>query len=87
MINKMYVIYDAKAEYYNKPYYAVNHEVAMRNAKRLCEDPNSEIAHNPEDFTLFYIGEFDDGTCTFDLEDVMVPIIKFHEIAGGDHNG
>lgn len=59
---KMYSVRDAKAEVYNSPFYKRSHGEAERdflNAIRDDKNPNSKF---PEDFDLFYVGEYNDQT-------------------------
>lgn len=59
---KMYSVRDAKAEVYNAPFYKRSHGEAERdftNAVRDEKNPNSKY---PEDFDLFYLGDYDDQT-------------------------
>jgi len=59
---KMYSVRDAKAEVYNAPFYKRSHGEAERdflNAIRDDKNPNSKF---PEDFDLFYLGEYNDQT-------------------------
>ncbi|AXL14623.1 nonstructural protein [Microviridae sp.] len=76
----MYVIYDAKAEVYNKPFYLLNDDVARRSAEQLMQDGNTDIARHPEDFTMFKLGTFDDTACMFDFLDSRIPVINFIEL-------
>lgn len=81
MINQMYVVYDSKAQIYNKPFYFINHQVAIRAARELLGDPNTEITKHPRDFTMFHIGEYDDETAHVKPSKIMEPIVRFHELA------
>lgn len=76
----IYVIFDAKAKLYNTPFYQLNNAVAHRTAESLVSDPTTDIARNPEDFTLFCLGSYDDNTAEFDLLATPEAIIKFHEL-------
>lgn len=60
MITKLFVIYDAKAKFYNKPFNLPNEATALRTFTDLTNDPNTDICKHPEDFTLFEIGSYDD---------------------------
>lgn len=80
MITRMYVIYDSKSEMYNKPFHMVNEPTAIRAATDLVRDPNSEISKNPEDYAMFYIGNYDDLTATFELASAPICVVKFHEL-------
>lgn len=83
MQTEIYTIYDTKAQIYNKPFHQQNKAVALRTATDLANDPNSEIAKNPEDYIMFYLGTYDDQTAKHDLTEPEV-LCKFHELV---HNG
>lgn len=82
MKTKMYSIYDAKAQVYNKPFHMVNHDTAIRSSKQLVNDPATEISKYPEDFSLWYLGEFDDKDAIFELEEPYICLAKLHELLG-----
>ena len=62
MIKKMFTIYDEKAEAYFPPFYTDTEGLAIRMIMETMNDPNSNLSKYPADFTLFYLGEFDDRT-------------------------
>jgi len=75
----MYTIWDAKAEAYQQPFFAVNNNVAIRMLQSAVNDPGTELNKHPEDFSLFVLGKFDllEGKLT--LSNLAV-IAKAHEI-------
>lgn len=58
-------IFDAKAVAFSQPFYASNNAVAIRMYAQVVNDPGSVVSKNPEDFTLFGVGEFDDASGEF----------------------
>lgn len=76
----MYVIHDSKAAIYNKPFFQLNRDVAIRTATDLANDPQSEVSRNPEDYSLFCIGEYDDETAQCDLKASPEHVANFHEL-------
>lgn len=59
MIVQAYSLFDSKAKLFSQPFFALNDAVA----KRMCHasaQGDSALAKNPEDYSLFHIGEFDD---------------------------
>ena len=66
MIHKVYSIYDSKAEVYTLPYFSKMEAEAIRYFSNWVNDPNHQFGKNPEDYTLFYIGEYDDNLGTFE---------------------
>lgn len=67
MLRKIYAIRDAKAEVYNEHLMVLKtHGEAERYFAGLVNDARTQLSMTPEDFDLFYLGEFDDnlGTIT-----------------------
>lgn len=60
MIYKMYSIRDTKTAFM-APHLDVNHDAAKRNFKLTLAtvSPESVMGFCPEDFVLYYIGDFD----------------------------
>jgi len=61
---KAYSIRDLKSEVFNTPFFQKTHGEAERNFRTLVNDPKSTIASFPEDYDLFYIGDYEDNTGT-----------------------
>lgn len=59
---KAFSIKDVKAEGFNTPFFQSTFGLAERAFKEACNDPQSQIAKNKEDFSLYYIGEFSNAT-------------------------
>lgn len=57
-----YSIYDSKTNAFSTPFFTVNNATALRSFSDLANDPNSQIAKHAEDFSLHYIGSFNDDT-------------------------
>lgn len=62
MILHMYAIFDAATKAYTRPFFMLNEAVAARTFGNMVNDPASEISRNPGDYTLYYLGTFDDNT-------------------------
>jgi len=60
MGNKIYTVYDQKAEAYLKPFFLKAHGEAIRAMTDLVSDPNHQFAKYSEDYTLFYLGEWNE---------------------------
>ncbi len=61
MILKTYSIRDAKAEVYNTPFFKKTHGEAERDFETAVRDSKTTLNKYPEDFDLYYIGEYDDN--------------------------
>lgn len=59
---KAYSIRDAKTEIFNTPFYNNTHGEAERNFKSTINDERSQINKYPEDFDLYFLGEYDTNT-------------------------
>ena len=55
-------VHDVKGECYQRPLIAKTKGEALRGFIDAVNDPNFEFFKHPEDYTLFHIGFFDDGT-------------------------
>lgn len=82
MISQLYTIYDSKSETYGKPFHEQNTATALRSARNILTNPDSVITHNPEDFTLWHMGEFDDNTGEIELFSPAVCVCKFIDLTG-----
>ncbi len=60
----VYSILDSKSGIYAKPFFMLNTSMAVRAFGDLCNDVQTTIASHPEDYTLYHIGEYDDGVAT-----------------------
>lgn len=66
MIVRYYALRDAKVSFMNLQPFA-NDEAAMRNFRNALTDSTPNIVNrNPEDYSLYYIGDFDDVKGTFE---------------------
>lgn len=66
----MMTIHDSKAEAFIQPFYAATPAVGIRMFKQTCNDPSSNFAMFPGDYTLFEIGTFDCSTGKVEMLDV-----------------
>jgi len=62
MIQKMYSIRDSKGEIFHPPFFQKTHGEAERTFHKLTNDDKSSMFLYPEDYDLYYIGEYDDNT-------------------------
>jgi len=62
MIQKMYSVRDAKSEIFHPPFFQKTHGEAERTFHKLCNDEKSSMFIYPEDYDLYYVGEYDDNT-------------------------
>lgn len=59
---KLYAIRDIKANAFADPFHLSNDAVAVRAAKQAANDPSTHLFKNPEDYQLWYLGDYDTET-------------------------
>lgn len=62
MINKIFTVYDEKAQAYLPPFYFHQEAQARRVFTDTINSKDHQFGNHPADYTLFHIGEFDDNT-------------------------
>lgn len=68
MIKKVYSIFDKKVGCYAPPF-SVSHEAqAVRDLQTAVRSGGSQLSEYPEDFDLYYVGDFDDCQGRFTSE-------------------
>lgn len=58
-MDKIYSIFDEKAQVFNTPFTEHNENTAIRSFTNLCLDGTGMVSKYPEDFKLYHIGDFD----------------------------
>jgi len=53
---------DVKADQFSRPFFALALGEALRTFQMECENPESMLHRFPDDFRLFRIGEFNQGS-------------------------
>jgi hypothetical protein len=67
MLQKLFAIYDSKAESFTNPVYLSSTGLAVRTFSDSVQDPESQFAKHPADYTLFELGTYDDQTAEFNI--------------------
>ena len=62
MKQKVFAVYDSKAEVYTPPFYMVKTPEAIRAFAYQVNQPGNDFNRFPADYTLFEIGAFDNET-------------------------
>lgn len=60
MILRIYSVRDLKAAAFAPPFFLNRDEVAVRTFSDAIADRTHPMSAHPEDYQLFYLGEFDD---------------------------
>lgn len=61
MIFKMYAVYDEKAGAFLPPFVVPTEGMAVRTIGDCINSDTHQFGKHPEDYGLFYLGEYDDG--------------------------
>jgi hypothetical protein len=76
MLLKIYTIRDSKAEVYTTPFYKKTHGEAERDFRSMSNDDKTTINKYPEDFDLYYLGEYNDNTGFIESLETPQHIVK-----------
>lgn len=79
MILKMYTIHDIVANVHRSPMFLRSDGEAVRLFDRVVNDPQTDVSKYPNDYHLYYCGDFDDQSARLTPVDVVVLLAK-----GGD---
>lgn len=74
MITNLYSVYDVKTKLYQYPFQTVNDETAKRSFKHVCNEKNHIFNNNPEDYSLFKVGSWDDEECFVEIDEAPIRI-------------
>lgn len=73
---KVFSIRDAKAEVFNTPWFKGTHGEAERDFRAAVNDQQTSLNKFPEDFDLYYLGDYDDHTGVFQSLDTPQHLLK-----------
>lgn len=87
MILHVYTIFDGKAGTYHTPFFAHNDEVAKRHIRTVCGE-DTELARHHADFSLYRLGQWDDGRAIFEtqLPDIIANVTELWVQAQRDNH-
>ncbi|AXL14723.1 nonstructural protein [Microviridae sp.] len=77
---QIFTIFDSKTQAYLPPSFLQNEEVALRSIRDVLKDPNHQFTKNPEDYSLWQIGLFDDEKGKITATPAPVHIASCHEL-------
>lgn len=66
MMLKMYSVFDSAVQGFERPFAARSHGEVLREFTDMLAEGKSKFAKNPHDFTIYYIGDFNDSTGVLD---------------------
>lgn len=79
---KVFTVYDAKVEAYMQPFMLQSQGQAVRSWMDVVNDAKTQFSKHPEDFTLFYIADYDENTGRYENLTAPVPVataLEYHE--------
>lgn len=65
-ILKVYSLRDVRTEAFMRPMFVQNQKVIERVMEDGLRDESSNLSRHPEDYQLYYLGEFDEDTGKID---------------------
>jgi len=74
MIIKMYAVYDLKAGVFTQPFGSHNDGTAIRSFTDRAQRPESQESKHPEDYGLYYVGDYDDTKGHFSPAEAPKPL-------------
>lgn len=87
MVNEVFVVFDSCAKAYLSPFTGVTTAQAKRAFLNTTKRPDSLFHSNPQDFTLFKLGSFDDLTAQFNLLPTPERLLGAWETEGSEEGG
>jgi len=75
MIVNHYAIYDSKAQHYGQLFPSQTHGAAERLFSDSVNKPDSPHNAHPDDYSLYYIGEYDDDSGRFLTQDMPLKLV------------
>lgn len=67
MILQVFTVHDSKARAFLPPFYQARLEMAARAFADCADQPEHAFCRNPDDYTLYHLGSFDDELGVFVL--------------------
>lgn len=58
----IYAVYDNKAKAWLDPFVSINNAVAQRHFANGANQEGTQLNKNPEDYTLYHVGTWNDDT-------------------------
>lgn len=77
---KVYSFYDVRVSAYMTPFFARADGEAIRLADQEANRDGSQIAGYPEDYSVYRVGTWDEGTGRLEREQEPVPIVQCREL-------
>ncbi|AZL82880.1 nonstructural protein [Apis mellifera associated microvirus 26] len=76
MLQKLFAIRDSKTEYFGSPFCKATHGEAERDFRTLVNDEKTNLNQYPEDYDLYYLGEYDNNSGKFETLETPQHLMK-----------
>lgn len=80
MMMKVFSVFDKAVGAYTRPFCTPSAGAAMRAFEDDVANAESPVAKHPEDYSLFWLGSFDDNSGLLTPEEPPVCLINAHEV-------
>lgn len=70
----IFTVYDVKAELYLQPFFSPTEQTALRSFRAAASDQDHDFWKFSEDYTLFFIGEWNEVDGVLDMAIAMKPL-------------
>ena len=77
---KLYVVKDKASNTTNDPFHCLTDRDAVEGFKQVVNDEKTTICRHPEDFDLYYLGDYDPRSMDFSLIDTPKFLISASEL-------
>lgn len=67
MIHKIFTVYDHKAKVFAQPFFSPQKGAAIRVFADTVNEPDHPFNRHPEDYVLFYLGDYDDSVARIEM--------------------
>lgn len=74
MLHNVFTYFDSAVGAYCPPFFLRSKGEALRWFEQMVNNPDTILYKSPKDYTLFHLGEFDDNSCSFNLNSVPIPL-------------
>lgn len=83
----MFSVHDSALKGYLQPFFLAGKGVAFRSFQDEVNKPDSRFGAHPDDYTLVYLGSFDDETGAFDIPSTPEKIVVARDVKNEDVKG
>ena len=84
-VQKVFSIRDTKSETFHSPFYAPTHGEAERTFRTAVNDEKTMLHKYPEDFDLYFVGEWDQNSGKMTTMDTPQHIVKAINVLQKEH--